>query len=85
MGTHKELIPISTRMTAFDPNARLKGISLVLEYAVILIAHKVLDNFSTHKLFASSNLFLILLFHLFLFVNFMKEKKSSSRNYVKST
>ena len=55
--TRKELIPISTRMTVSDPNAKLKRVSLVFECAIVLITQKVLGNSSTHKLLTSSSLF----------------------------
>ena len=50
-------MPISTGITASVPKAKLKGVSLVLECAVVRIAHRVLGNSSTHNPLASSNRF----------------------------
>ena len=50
-------MPIFTRMTASVSKAKLKGVSLVPECAIVRIAHNVLDNSSTHKPFASSSIF----------------------------
>ena len=44
-------------MIASDPNAKLKGVSLILECIVVLITQKELNSSSTHKPLALSNLF----------------------------
>ena len=48
-------MPILMGIIASNPNAKLKGVSLVPDCAVVQIAYSVLDNSSTHKPFASSN------------------------------
>ena len=48
---------ISTGMTTSVPKAKLKGVSLVLECAVVQMAHSVLGNSSTHNPLGLSNSF----------------------------
>ena len=55
---HLEVINLNLNRDDYsDPNAKLKGASLVPEWTIVLIAQNVLGSFSTHKPLASSNLF----------------------------
>ena len=45
----KSFFFISKNMSTSDPNARLNGVSLILEWTIVLIAKRVLGNFSTHS------------------------------------